>query len=189
MKLIIIAAIAENRVIGKDGKIPWHISEDIQRFKQLTLHHPVIMGRKTWESLPDKFRPLPDRWNIVLTRQETYQETPQAAGAQLFPSLEQALAYIRETKQGYIREAEQWSRRATEQGSRKLEGIKFDYTYVIGGQQVYEQALPLAQKMEITEVHFPYKGDAHFPDFNREEWRESARVKRGQYSFVSYVRK
>lgn len=158
MELIIIAAIAENRVIGRDGKIPWHISEDMQRFKQLTLHHPVIMGRKTWESIPSKYRPLPGRVNLVLSRQEGYQ----ADGAYIFPSLEAAVDSVKE---------------------------HYAHTFVMGGQAVYEQALPLAQRMEITEVHFPYKGDAYFPDFNKEEWRESSRVKRGQYSFVSYVRK
>lgn len=170
MELTIIAAVAQNRVIGKAGEIPWHISEDMQRFRQLTQHHSVIMGRKTWESLPGKFRPLPERWNIVLTRQEDYK----AEGAQLFPSLEQAIAYIQKTEQ---------------EQSAGTSGIHYDRAYVIGGQSVYEQALPLCSRMELTEVRLPYKGDAYFPDFNKEEWQEISRVSRGQYSFVSYVRK
>ncbi len=169
MELIIIAAVAENRVIGRDGKVPWHISEDLQRFKQLTLHHPVIMGRKTWESIPQKYRPLPERLNIVLTRQAGYR----AEGAAAFSSLEDALEYVR----------------GVEAVNPVSGEIKYSPAFVIGGQQVYEQALPLAQQLEITELHQRYQGDAYFPAFSTEEWKEKSRVSRGNYSFVTYRRK
>ncbi|MEK6951194.1 MAG: dihydrofolate reductase [Nanoarchaeota archaeon] len=172
MELIIIAAVAENRVIGKDGKIPWHISEDIQRFKQLTRYHPVIMGRKTWESIPAKYRPLPERLNIVLTRQDTYQ----ARGAIVISSLEQA-----------IEDIELVENDNPLAGSIPLvEGIDYRQAFIMGGQQIYEQALPIAQRLEITELRSSYKGDAYFPNFSREEWKELSQIPRGQYSFVSY---
>ncbi len=175
MELIIIAAVAENRVIGKDGKVPWHISEDLQRFKQLTWRHPVIMGRKTWESIKEKYRPLPERLNIVLTRQDNYQ----APGAVVIPSLERAIVDIEGVEKN----------NPVENNNFFVDGIDYRQAFIIGGQAVYEQALPIAQRMEITELCSSYKGDAYFPDFSREEWKEISRVPRGQYSFVSYVRK
>jgi dihydrofolate reductase len=175
MELIIIAAVAENRVIGKNGEVPWHISEDLQRFKQLTLHHPVIMGRKTWESIKQKYRPLPERLNIVLSRQSNYQ----APGAIVISSLEQA-----------IEDLERIENNNPLAGSIPLvESIDYRQAFIMGGQAVYEQALPIAQRLEITELRSSYKGDAYFPDFNREEWKEISRVSRGQYSFVSYGKK
>jgi dihydrofolate reductase len=89
MKISIIAAIGKNRELGKDNKLLWHIKEDLQRFRELTKGHPIIMGRKTWESIPEKFRPLPNRTNIVVTRDQQY-SVP--AGVEKYSSVESALA-------------------------------------------------------------------------------------------------
>lgn len=89
MSLTLIAAVAKNGCIGKDGRLPWRIPEDLKRFKMLTTGHTVLMGRKTWESIPEKFRPLPDRTNIVLTKQTDY-DLP--VDVERFDSLEKALA-------------------------------------------------------------------------------------------------
>ncbi len=95
-EIVIIAAVAENNVIGKDNDIPWHFSEDLKRFKQLTMGYPVIMGRKTWESMNCK--PLPGRTNIVLTRQNDYQ----AHGCEIFSSLDEAVEYCSDAQKVYI---------------------------------------------------------------------------------------
>ncbi|HYE60209.1 MAG TPA: dihydrofolate reductase [Candidatus Kapabacteria bacterium] len=89
MSLSLVAAVAENQCIGKNGTLPWHIPEDMKHFKELTSGHVVLMGRKTWESIPEKFRPLPHRINIVITRQEAY-AVPE--GVFVFPTIEEALA-------------------------------------------------------------------------------------------------
>lgn len=169
MDLILIAAVAENNVIGKDVGIPWHIPEDMQRFKQLTLHHPVIMGRKTYESFPTRYRPLPERWNIVLTRQQDFHPF----GISVASSLEDA-----------IRLAQQrlpWRKIA--------EGINRDRAYVIGGQSVYEAALPLAQRLEITDVYENPDGDAFFPQIDPQIWLPGDKVARDGYAFVTYRRR
>jgi dihydrofolate reductase len=113
----LIAAIgAGNRALGKDGQLLWQIPDDLKRFKAITSGHPVIMGRKTWESLPEKFRPLPGRLNIVVTRQEGYEAT----GAEVCASLETALAMA--------------------QGTHAAEGGM--EVFVIGGGELYKEALP-----------------------------------------------
>ena len=89
MSIILVAAISRNGVIGSDGTLPWHIPEDLKRFKELTSGHVVLMGRKTWESIPEKFRPLPNRTNLVITRQ-TSLEVP--TGVEVFSSIESALS-------------------------------------------------------------------------------------------------
>ena len=86
--ITLVVALSENNCIGKDGSLPWHIPEDLKRFKRLTTDHVVLMGRKTWESLPDRFRPLPNRVNVVITRQPTY---PLPSGVEHYSSIEQAL--------------------------------------------------------------------------------------------------
>lgn len=156
MEKIIIAAVAENRAIGKDGDIPWHIPEDLERFKQKTTGHPVIMGRKTFESLPENFRPLPDRTNIVLTRSDMDEEGIKVAG-----SMEEAYSIAEELN---------------------------DKAFIIGGASVYEQALPDADEMEITEVKKEVDGDTFFPEFDREEWSEKKREAHEEFDFVTYSR-
>ena len=162
MKLNLIYARAANRVIGKDGAMPWHLPEDLAHFKRLTQGHPVIMGRKTWDSLPVRFRPLPGRANIVVTRQADWNEI----GAQRASSLREALSMAEQT------DSEAW---------------------IIGGAQIYAQALPLASRIEVTEIGRDFDGDAHAPQLGP-EWQEVARSRHVgsgglPFSFVTYERR
>lgn len=136
----IISAIgASTRAIGKDGNLLWHIPDDMQHFKKLTSGHPVIMGRKTWESLPEKFRPLPERTNIVVTRQSDYE----AAGVEVAGSLEEALA-----------------------AASRVPGA--DEVFVIGGGSIYTLALPHANRIYLTLVDDEKEGDVFFPKYEKD---------------------
>jgi dihydrofolate reductase len=163
-EIVLVVAIADNGVIGKDGKIPWHISEDLKRFKALTMGHTVVMGRKTWDSLPPRFRPLPGRRNIVVTRQDDWK----AEGAWRVGSLQEALALCEESQVPDV--------------------------WIIGGAQIYAEAEPLAQQVVVTELAHDYEGDAHAPELSPSAWRETKReshvsAKEGlNYSFVTYER-
>jgi len=162
--MAIIAAVANNGIIGKDNALPWHLPEDLRHFKALTSGHAVIMGRKTWESLPERFRPLPGRLNIVVTRNPAYQ----AAGATVVGSLAEA------QKVG-------------------AGGTATETLFVIGGAELYAHALPLADRLELTEIDADIDGDARFPAFDRRVWREQKReagisADGLRYAFVSYVR-
>ena len=151
----LIAAVARNRVIGKDNQLLWHLPEDMQYFREITRGKPVIMGRKTWESLPDAFRPLPGRHNIVVSRNPSYL----APGATLAGSLEEA-----------IRKA----------------GDDVE-VFVIGGAELYRQALPLAQKLYLTEIDQDFEGDACFPDIDPSLWNIRSCNKGGTgFTFVVY---
>jgi dihydrofolate reductase len=164
MELILIAAISENKVIGVDGGLPWKIKEDMKRFKELTTYHPVIMGRKTYESIPQKFRPLPNRHNIVLSRQSDYQDD----NIRVAHSLDEAINVCR---------------------IEQLYGIDYNKAFVIGGESVYNDALPLAKNLEITHVHKKVEGDAFFPKIEHSVWKEIRREDKRDYSFVSYQRR
>ena len=142
MKIGLIWAQARNRVIGKNGVMPWHLPEDLAHFKRVTLNHPVIMGRKTWDSIPPRFRPLPGRTNIVVTRQPDWNEN----GAQRTSSLREALQLCENSAQ----------------------------VWIIGGAQIYAQALPLADELVVTEIDAAFDGDAHAPAIGP-DWREVAR--------------
>ena len=131
----IIVAVAENGVIGDKSTLLWHISEDLKHFKAVTTGHPVIMGRKTYESLG---RPLPNRTNVVITRQQV--EIP---GCRVVHSLGEAVALF--------------------PGD--------DEVFVIGGAQIYAQALPLADRFYLTRVFRAYEGDTHFPEWDEAQWR------------------
>ena len=150
MKIVIIAAVAANGTIGADGKIPWHISDDLKRFKRLTLGHPVIMGRKTYESLG---KPLPGRRNIVLTRRSP------VPGVDCFPTLDAALQTCGDAT-----------------------------VFIIGGAEVYRQALPLADTMLLTHVHRQVDGDTKFPAFDKTQWREISRQQGAECDFLEYER-
>ena len=150
-ELVLIAALARDRVIGKDNRLLWHLPEDMKHFKSLTQGHTVIMGRKTWESLPEKFRPLPGRQNIVISRNPDYVAT----GATVVTSLEEA------TRVG-----------VTEGNPCGTGGTAL---FVIGGAEIYALALPLADRMELTEIDATYEGDAFFPAWSSAEWREEQR--------------
>lgn len=151
MKVILIAAVADNGVIGNAGQIPWHISEDLKRFKRLTLGHPVIMGRKTFESLG---RPLPGRRNMVLTRGAAL------PGVECFSDLSSALQACGDAT-----------------------------VFVIGGAEIYRLALPVASTLLLTEVRQTIAGDTRFPEYDRTQWRETAREAFPGWSFVEYQRR
>jgi dihydrofolate reductase len=141
MHIIIVAAHAQNRVIGRNNDLVWHLPTDFKHFKELTLHHPIIMGRKTFESLG---KPLPKRTSIIITRDTHYQQE----GCIVVHSLEEA-----------IEEAKQLD----------------DTLCIIGGAEIYKQALPYTHKMYLTEVKASPEGDAYFPEFSKEEWQETSR--------------
>ncbi|WEL19183.1 dihydrofolate reductase [Candidatus Nanohalococcus occultus] len=156
MKKVIIAAVSENRAIGKDGEIPWQIPEDLKHFKEKTTGHPVIMGRKTFESLPESHRPLPGRTNIVLSRSgfDHTKESVRSAN-----SLDEAYQIADELA---------------------------EKAFVIGGASVYRQALKDADRMILTEIHERYEGDTFFPEFEDGNWREVRRDEREGFDFVKY---
>ncbi|WP_079435640.1 dihydrofolate reductase [Zoogloea sp. LCSB751] len=159
--LALIAACARGGVIGIENRLPWHLPEDMKFFRETTRGRPVIMGRKTWESLPNAFRPLPGRLNIVVSRNPDFRAT----GGQVVASLEAALAAAGDT----------------------------EIAFVIGGAELYRQALPLAGRLLLTEIDRDYAGDAFFPDFDRSVWREASRQSQVAesglpFAFVSYER-
>lgn len=131
----IIAAVASNGVIGNKNSLLWHIREDLQHFKALTTGHPVVMGRKTYESLG---RPLPDRRNIVITRQKI-----ELKGCDIVHSLSQALALFGPDEE----------------------------VFIIGGAQIYAEALPRADRFYLTRVERSYEGDTRFPEWNPDDWQ------------------
>ncbi len=150
----IIVAVAQNGAIGCHNKLLWHISEDLQRFKRLTMGCPIIMGRLTFQSIG---RPLPGRENIVISRQRGLE----IEGCTVVNSLDEALE-----RAG--REGEVW---------------------VIGGGQIYEQALAVADRMYVTFVAQSPEGDTFFPPISASEWREAKREDFDGFSFVDYERK
>jgi len=160
MKLGIVYARARNGVIGRDGVMPWHLPEDLAHFKRVTLGSPVIMGRKTWDSLPPKFRPLPGRRNIVVTRNAQWS----APGAEVAHSLEQAIALVEDAK----------------------------HAWVIGGADIYRQALSRAEIIEATEIDADFEGDALAPALGPDwiELERDAHVGAGgiRFAFVTYGR-
>ena len=164
-RVTIIAALSRNGAIGRDNRMPWHIPRDLKRFKTLTLGHPVVMGRKTFESiLAATGGPLPGRDNIVVTRAKDFS----APGCRIAHSLEEALAA---------------ASGATE-------------VFVIGGGEIYALALPLARRLELTEVDVEIPGDAYFPDFDRGAWREVRRESHSpegpgglRFDFATYDRR
>ena len=160
--LSLIAAVAKNRVIGKDNTLLWHLPEDMRHFRETTRGKPVIMGRKTWESLPDSFRPLPGRLNIVVSRNPAYR----ALGATLVASLEEAIL------------------KAGESGE----------IFVIGGAELYRQAMPIADRLYLTEIDLDFEGDAFFPEVSPMQWdtfsrQDSCHSGGLDYSFVNYCRR
>ena len=143
MPLHMIYARARNGVIGKQGQLPWHLPEDLAHFKRTTLGQAVVMGRVTWESLPEKFRPLPGRTNVVVSRQTSFEAT----GAQVVSSLEAAMALFPTN----------------------------EVVWLIGGAQLYAQALPLVSQIVITEIDADFEGDAFAPSLSTNDWTETER--------------
>jgi dihydrofolate reductase len=140
--ITLVVAMAENRCIGRDNMLPWHISTDLKRFKAVTMGHPMIMGRKTFLSIG---RVLPGRPNIIVTRDRDFQ----AEGAEIVHSLEDALAAARAHGSGEI--------------------------MVIGGAEIFEQSLPLADRLDICHVHADVPGDTFFPEIDPAHWTETSR--------------
>jgi dihydrofolate reductase len=163
IEIALIAAVADNGVVGADGSIPWHYSEDMKHFKRTTTGHPVILGRRTYENVVAGLgEPFPDRLSVVLT--ETLSDLPKRAIA--VQSVDEALSVARES--------------AREMGVETV--------FVAGGSAVYEAFLPLADRLVLTELHDSYAGDRHFPDVAWDDWREVGREQRENFDFVEYRR-
>ncbi|MEC8622878.1 MAG: dihydrofolate reductase [Pseudomonadota bacterium] len=165
LKVSLIVAIAENDVIGRDNSLPWQLSEDLKNFKRITMGKPMIMGRKTFESLG---APLPGRPHIVLTRDQDYR----VPGHETAQNFEQALVVA--SKETSLQDGE---------------------IMVIGGERVFREALSFANRLYLTEVHMTVDGDVKFPKFNRKDWLEISRKffsggpqDSCDYSFVVLVR-
>ncbi len=154
--------MAQNRVIGKDNAIPWRLPADLRRFKALTMGHPIIMGRKTYESIG---RTLPGRLNIVITRQSDYR----VEDAIVVASLPDALKLCRCS-----------SKKAATQADID------DECFVIGGEDIFRTALPLCDRLYVTELLRSYEGDVYFPELDRKEWREITREKHTDESGLEY---
>ncbi len=149
--ITIIVAASENNVIGNNNKLIWHLSDDLKRFKNLTKGHHVIMGRKTFESMP---RALPNRTNVIITRKENYI----AENAIVTNSLESALKIASDDAQPFI----------------------------IGGGEIYNIALNISDRIELTRVHHNFEGDTTFPEIDKEKWIESNRVEKKKDETHSY---
>lgn len=147
MKMIIslIAALTRNRVIGKDNDLPWHLPDDMKYFMQTTKGHHVVMGRKNYDSIPEKFRPLPNRTNIVVTRQKDLK----LPGCLVVNALEDAVSIARNAGESEV--------------------------FIIGGSTIYRLGLPFADRLYLTEIDAELDGDTHFPAFNRNDWKEVSR--------------
>ncbi len=137
-----IAALSKNRVIGKDNDLPWRLPDDMKFFMETTKGHHVIMGRKNYDSLHKKFKPLPNRTNIVITHQKDYQ----APGCIILNTLEPALEIA--------------------QTNGEME------CFIIGGAEIYKLAMPFTTRLYLTEIDAHIEGDTYFPDFNQEDWKE-----------------
>ena len=144
LRLSILVAMARNRVIGQNNQLPWHLPADLKHFKLLTMGKPIVMGRKTYESIG---RPLPGRTNIVITHQTNYQ----APGAIVVNSVADALQICKNTN------------------------MINNESFMIGGENLFQQTLEICQRMYITEIQKDFDGDTFFPALNREDWKEVSR--------------
>jgi dihydrofolate reductase len=167
--LVLIASVARNGSIGHGSELVWREPEDRRWFRRQTMGCPVVMGRKTWDSLPARFRPLPGRDNVVVTRQPGWV----AVGAQVAPALTDALVLARGS-------------------ARRTSAPRI---FVIGGGQLYAQALPLADQLLLTEIDADLPGDTHFPVWSPQQFCEVARETHHSdgppacaYAFVTYQR-
>jgi len=166
MIISMIAAMSQNRVIGKNNDLPWHLPDDFKFFKEKTKGHHVIMGRKNYESLPPKFRPLPDRTNIVLTRNSFFKEKNIIVLSELSKALD--LAKVNNEKEAFI----------------------------IGGGEIYQIGLDFAQRIYLTEIAAEIPGDTFFPKLDHQIWQEVTRIHHPQdakhkfpFDFVTYQKK
>jgi dihydrofolate reductase len=146
MTISLIAAVSKNRVIGKDNDLPWHLPDDMKYFMQTTKGHHVIMGRRNYDSLPEKFRPLPNRTNIVVTRQKDFK----ADRCTVVHSIEDAIALAKKNNEQEV--------------------------FIIGGAEIYKLGFPIAQRLYLTEIDAEIEGDTFFPEFKKQNWEEISRV-------------
>lgn len=158
MIISMIAALSKNHVIGKNNDLPWKLPDDMKFFMEKTKGHHAIMGRKNYDSIPQKFKPLPHRTNIVVTRQKNFK----APGCIIVDSLEKGLSIARENHE--------------------------HETFIIGGAEIYKLGLPHANRLYLTEIDAEIQGDTFFPDFERDQWMETSRQhhdkdERHAYSF------
>ena len=165
-EIVIVAAVAENGVIGRDNKLPWHIRSDLQYFKSVTMGRPIVMGRKTFLSIG---KALPGRTNIVVTRDPAFS----APGIVVAHDLDKALELAR--------------------ADAKQRGV--DSIAVIGGTEIFTRAMPVADRLALTLVHAKPKGDVFFPPVDPKMWRETERREQPKgpqddcaFAFVTYVR-
>ena len=178
MRISIIVAASENNVIGHDNKIPWHLPDDLAFFRQKTEGHPVIMGRKNFESIVEVLgKPLPKRTNIIVTRDSHYT----ADGCLVASSLEEAIMFGHSTSsaEGELR------------GASHKEEI-----FIIGGGEIYKQALELCNYVYLTRIHADIDGDVFFPELDLSEWEEVEAVEHPvdakhelAFTFLTYKRK
>lgn len=163
--VVLVAAVAENGVVGRDGEMPWHYPADLAQFRETTMNHPVVLGRRTYEAIVARLgEPLPGRTSVVLTR-SGLDEVPESV-------------VVAGSVEAALRAAE---RVADERG--------VETAYVVGGAAVYEQFLRLADRLRITEVPESPEGDAYFPEFDSREWVEVEREPAGELSVVTYGRR
>ncbi|MCL2763917.1 MAG: dihydrofolate reductase [Treponema sp.] len=153
-EIILIAAMAENRVIGKDNAMPWSVKGNLARFKEMTMGWPCIMGRKTWESLPKK--PLPGRLNIIISKTMAAENSQDV---KIFSSLSAAIEYC----------------------------VCYEKVFICGGESVYAQAMPLANKIELTLIPGQYEGDTFFPEID-DSWKIINTVNYDNFSINTYER-
>ncbi len=159
MKIIIISAVARNGVIGRsNGEMPWHVKEEFQHFKKTTLGYPIIMGRKTFETLG---KPLKERLNVVISNQPDY-DLPYEE-VKIFRTFTEAIEAVSKTNPEKI--------------------------FIIGGGQVYRQAIELADEMIISIMKFDAEGDILFPEINPVRWKEVSREVRDQFDIITYVKR
>ena len=146
MIISLIAAVAENGVIGKDNDLIWRLPRDTLFFMNTTRGHHVLTGRKNYESIPEKYRPLKDRVNIVVTNQNSYE----APGAEVVYSVEEGIELARNAGEAQL--------------------------FIIGGGQIYKQTLAMADRLYITEVKSTFEGDTYFPEIEESDWMEISRI-------------
>jgi dihydrofolate reductase len=185
MDLALVAAVAENGVIGADGGMPWHYPADLKRFRETTTGHPVIMGRRTFERIVARLgEPLPERTSVVLT----------TLGSAPIPSGPRVVLTTRgpegiDAGPAIVDRDDVLGVDSIGAAIDAAEDAGADVAYVIGGGSVYEQFLPRADRLVLTEIPEAYEGDTYFPEFDREAWTEVAREEQEGLAFVTYERR
>lgn len=164
LSLSIVVAMTKSGVIGKNGKLPWNISEELANFKNVTRNSIVVMGSRTWKSIPKKFKPLPERFNIVLTSRLKKFASFNHVNVKFSDSLSDVIATYRHS-------------------------VHTKPIHIIGGASVYAQALPYTQTLKISFIKDKYDGDTFFPKINWDEWIEVKKQEFEKFDFVIYERK